>query len=410
MTTPAHPSDLMPSPQVSRPLGVALIGYAFMGKAHSNAWRNVASFFDVPAFEQKVLVGRDSGQVAAAAAKYGWAASATDWRSVLERDDIDIVDICAPGWMHAEIAIAALEAGKHVLVEKPLANTLAEAEAMTAAAATARERGVQSMIGFNYRRVPALALARELISEGRLGTIRHIRAAYLQDWLSNAESPMTWRLRKETAGSGALGDIASHAIDQIHYLTGQTILEASGVLKTFVTQRPGPSGLEEVTVDDAAWATFWLTGGMGASVEASRVATGRKNSLKVEVYGTEGALTFDLESLNELNFLDATALVREQGFRRILVNEPEHPYLEAWWPQGHIIGWEHTFTHQIRDFLLAIDGGTPPSPSFEEGLAVQRVLAAVEESANNKSTVTRVDQMTFDFRPSPGDPKEFLSR
>ena len=398
MTTPAHPSDLMPSPQVSRPLGVAAIGYAFMGKAHSNAWRNVAGFFDVPAFEQRVLVGRDAAQVAEAAARYGWAESATDWRSVLERDDIDIVDICAPGWMHAEIAVAALEAGKHVLVEKPLANTLAEAEAMTAAAATARERGVQSMIGFNYRRVPALALARELIAEGRLGTVRHIRAAYLQDWLSDAESPMTWRLRKETAGSGALGDIASHAIDQIHYLTGQTILEASGVLRTFVTQRPGPSGLEDVTVDDAAWATFWLTGGMGASVEASRVATGQKNSLKIEVYGTEGALTFDLESLNELNFLDATAPVREQGFRRILVTEPEHPYLGPWWPQGHIIGWEHTFTHQIRDFLLAVDGGTPPSPSFEEGLAVQRVLAAVEESASNKSTVSRVDPVTF------GDP------
>ena len=398
MTTPAHPSDLMPSPQVSRPLGVAAIGYAFMGKAHSNAWRNVAGFFDVPAFEQRVLVGRDAAQVAEAAARYGWAESATDWRSVLERDDIDIVDICAPGWMHAEIAIAALEAGKHVLVEKPLANTLAEAEAMTAAAATARERGVQSMIGFNYRRVPALALARELISEGRLGTVRHVRAAYLQDWLSDETAPMTWRLNKETAGSGALGDIASHAIDQIHYLTGQTILEASGVLRTFVTQRPGPSGLEDVTVDDAAWATFWLTGGTGASVEASRVATGQKNSLKIEVYGTEGALTFDLESLNELNFLDATAPVREQGFRRILVTEPEHPYLGPWWPQGHIIGWEHTFTHQIRDFLLAVDGGTPPSPSFEEGLAVQRVLAAVEESASNKSTVTRVDQVTF------GDP------
>ena len=372
------------------PLGVAAIGYAFMGKAHSNAWRNVASFFDVPAFEQKVLVGRDAEQVAEAAAKYGWSESATDWRQVLDRDDIHIVDICAPGWMHAEIATAALEAGKHVLVEKPLANTLAEAELMTVAAAKARARGVQSMIGFNYRRVPALALAKELIAEGRLGTIRHVRAAYLQDWLTDADSPMSWRLRKETAGSGALGDIASHAIDQIQYLTGQSVLEASGVLRTFVTQRPGTHGLEDVTVDDAAWATFWLTGDMGASVEASRVATGQKNSLQIEVYGTKGALTFNLENLNELNFLDATAPAREQGFRRILVNEPVHPYMDAWWPQGHIIGWEHTFTHQIRDFLLAIDSGGAPSPSFEEGLQVQRVLAAVEASANNKSTITPV--------------------
>lgn len=369
-----------------------MIGYAFMGKAHSNAWRNVASFFDVPAFEQKVLVGRDAGQVAAAAAKYGWAESATDWRSVIARDDIDIVDICAPGWMHAEIAIAALEAGKHVLVEKPLANTLAEAEAMTSAAQAARTRGVQSMVGFNYRRVPALALARDLIAEGRLGTVRHVRAAYLQDWLSDPESPMTWRLRKETAGSGALGDIASHAIDQVLSLLGDAVTEVSGRLHTFTTQRPGNHGPEEVTVDDAVWATLTLTSGAIASVEVSRVATGQKNSLRLEIYGDKGSLLFDLENLNELSFLDATVPVREQGFRRILVNEPEHPYLEAWWPQGHIIGWEHTFTHQIRDFLAAVAGGGSPSPSFEEGLAVQRVLAAIEESAAAKSATMQLVQ------------------
>ncbi|MCR1162569.1 Gfo/Idh/MocA family oxidoreductase [Paenarthrobacter sp. UW852] len=386
MSTPTHSS--LPS---DRPLGVAAIGYAFMGKAHSNAWRNVASFFDVPAFEQKVLVGRDAAQVAEAAAKYGWAESATDWRSVVDRDDIDIIDICAPGWMHAEIAIAALEAGKHVLVEKPLANTLGEAELMTAAAEKARKRGVQSMIGFNYRRVPALALARELIAEGRLGTVRHVRAAYLQDWLSDAESPMTWRLRKETAGSGALGDIASHAIDQVLYLLGDAVTEVSGRLHTFVDQRPGPNGPEQVTVDDAAWATLTLASGAIASVEVSRVATGQKNSLKLEIYGDKGTILFDLEALNELGFLDGTVPVREQGFRRILVNEPEHPYLEAWWPQGHIIGWEHTFTHQIRDFLLAIRDGSQPSPSFEEGLNVQHILAAIEESAAAKSSLIQLN-------------------
>lgn len=395
MSTPARPSEPPASRPVSRPLGVAAIGYAFMGKAHSNAWRNVASFFDVPAFEQKVLVGRDADAVAEAAAKYGWAESATDWRTVITRDDIDIVDICAPGWMHAEIAIAALEAGKHVLVEKPLANTLAEAELMTAAAAKARAKGIQSMIGFNYRRVPALALARELIAEGRLGTVRHVRAAYLQDWLADAQAPMTWRLRKETAGSGALGDIASHAIDQVLFLLGDQVTEVSGRLNTFVNQRPagndaGSDAKEDVTVDDAAWATLSLTSGAIASVEVSRVATGRKNSLQIEIYGDKGSLLFDLENLNELGFLDATLPVREQGFRRILVNEPEHPYLEAWWPQGHIIGWEHTFTHQIRDFLTAVKDGTQPSPSFEEGLNVQYVLNAVEESAANKSTLTVV--------------------
>jgi predicted dehydrogenase len=368
-------------------LGVAMIGYAFMGKAHSNAWRNVASYFDVPAVEQKVLVGRDAAAVAEPAARYGWKETATDWRTVLDRDDIHIVDICAPGWMHAEIAIAALEAGKHVLLEKPLANTLAEAEAITAAAQAARAQGVQSMVGFNYRRVPALALAKELVSEGRLGNVRQVRAAYLQDWLADESAPMTWRLRKETAGSGALGDIASHAIDQVLFLLGDKVTEVSGRLQTFVHQRPSAQGPEDVTVDDAAWATLALASGAIASVEASRVATGRKNSLQIEIYGDKGALRFDLENLNELAFSDATLPAREQGFRRIVVTEPEHPYLDAWWPQGHIIGWEHTFTHQIRDFLLAIDGGTAPSPSFEDGLQVQCILAAVEESAAAKSAL-----------------------
>jgi predicted dehydrogenase len=387
------PGDNASAPPSSpRPLGVAMIGYAFMGKAHSNAWRNVASFFDVPAFEQRVLVGRDAGQVAAAAAKYGWAESATEWRSVLERDDVDIVDICAPGWMHAEIAIAALAAGKHVLVEKPLANTLAEAEAMTAAAQAARGKGVQSMVGFNYRRVPALALARQLIAEGRLGSVRHVRAAYLQDWLADETAPMTWRLNKDKAGSGALGDIASHAIDQVLFLLGDSVTEVSGRLHTFVGSRPGAAGPEEVTVDDAAWATLSLASGAIASVEVSRVATGQKNSLKLEIYGEKGTILFDLENLNELGFLDATAPVREQGFRRILVNEPDHPYLDAWWPQGHIIGWEHTFTHEIRDFLAAINAGQAPSPSFEDGLNVQRILNAVEESAAAKSATVQLTQ------------------
>ncbi|MET3140873.1 UNVERIFIED_ORG: putative dehydrogenase [Arthrobacter sp. UYEF10] len=385
----SHESAINPRPELKK-LGVAMIGYAFMGKAHSNAWRNVASYFDVPAFEQKVLVGRDAAEVAAAAGKYGWTETSTDWRTVMERDDIDIVDICAPGWLHAEIAIAALEAGKHVLVEKPLANTLAEAESMAAAAEAARAQGVQSMIGFNYRRVPALALAKEFIAEGRIGTVRHVRAAYLQDWLSDAEAPMTWRLKRETAGSGALGDIASHAIDQVLFLLGDHVTEVSGRTHTFTTQRPGAAGLEEVTVDDAAWATLSLSSGAIASVEVSRVATGQKNSLKLEIYGDEGAILFDLENLNELGFLDATVPAREQGFRRILVSEPEHPYLEAWWPQGHIIGWEHTFTHEIRDFLTAISTGTPPSPSFEDGLTVQRILNAIEESAAAISSIIQL--------------------
>ncbi|MET7701487.1 Gfo/Idh/MocA family oxidoreductase [Streptomyces sp. NPDC005485] len=372
-------------PTTPTPLGVAMIGYAFMGKAHSQAWRNVAAYFDVPAVEQRVLVGRDAEQVAQAAARFGWAEAATDWHEVIARDDVHIVDICAPGSLHAEIAVAALEAGKHVLVEKPLANSLAESERMVAAARSAREHGVQSMVGFNYRRVPALAYARRLIADGRLGTIRQVRASYLQDWLADESAPMTWRLRKETAGSGALGDIASHAIDQIQFLLGDTVTDVSGRLHTFVGRRPGDGGLENVTVDDAAWATLSLSGGALASVEVSRVALGRKNSLQIEVYGSRGALTFDLERLNELQFLDGAAPDAEQGFRRIVVTEPDHPYAGAWWPPGHVIGWEHTFTHQIQDFLICIRDGTAPSPSFEEGLQVQRVLAAIEQSDAAKS-------------------------
>jgi predicted dehydrogenase len=256
------------------------------------------------------------------------------------------------------------------------------------------------MIGFNYRRVPALALAKELIAEGRLGTVRHVRAAYLQDWLTDDHAPMTWRLRKETAGSGALGDIASHAIDQVLFLLGDAVTDVSGRLHTFVTSRPGAHGPEDVTVDDAAWATLSLASGAVASVEVSRVATGQKNSLRLEIYGDKGSLLFDLEALNELGFLDATLPVREQGFRRILVNEPEHPYLDAWWPQGHIIGWEHTFTHEIRDFLDAISNGTAPSPSFDDGLAVQRILAAVEESSAAKSSTI---QLTTPLTDSPAE-------
>lgn len=380
------PSPLSATPrEASAPLGVAMIGYAFMGKAHSQAWRNVGAFFDVPAVEQRVLVGRHAEDVAEAAARYGWAESATDWREAIARDDVHIVDICAPGWLHAEIAIAALEAGKHVLVEKPLANSLAEAERMVDAARAARARGVASMVGFNYRRVPALAYARQLIADGRLGTVREVRASYLQDWLADEDAPMTWRLRRETAGSGALGDIASHAIDQVQFLTGDTVTDASGRLHTFVGRRPGPDGPEDVTVDDAAWATLSLASGAVASVEVSRAATGRKNSLRLEVYGSAGALAFDLERLGELEFLDATVPAEEQGFRRIVVTEPGHPYMDAWWPQGHMIGWEHTFTHEVRDFLAAIRDGGEPSPSFEEGLQVQRVLAAIEESAAAKS-------------------------
>lgn len=364
-----------------RPLGVAVVGYSFMGKAHSNAWRNVGAFYpECPPVRQQVLVGRDDRAVKEAAARYGWAEATTDWRSVIDRDDVDIVDICTPGHLHAEMAIAALEAGKHVLVEKPLANSVTESEEMVAAAAAAAGRGVRSMIGFNYRRVPALALARDLISRGRIGVVRQVRASYLQDWLADETAPMTWRLRQESAGSGALGDLASHVVDQLHYLLGDPVVAATGRLETFVTERTGPEGTEPVTVDDAAWATLETASGTVASVEVSRMAIGRKNGLTIEVYGSRGSISFDLERLNELEVLDGPQN-GTSGARRVLVTEEHHPYVAAWWPPGHTLGWDHTFTSQAADFLCAVAAGTDPSPSFAEGMRVQRVLAAIEASA-----------------------------
>ncbi|XVQ84640.1 Gfo/Idh/MocA family protein [Microbispora siamensis] len=386
----------------SRPaLGVGMVGYAFMGRVHSQAWRSVASVFDLPVRPvMAALSGRSPDRTAEAAATLGWAAVETDWKRLLERDDVQIVDICTPGDSHAEIAIAALAAGKHVLCEKPLANTVAEAEAMTAAAKEAAARGVRSMVAFNYRRVPAVALARRFVEEGRIGEIRHVRAQYLQDWIVDPEFPLVWRLQKDKAGSGALGDIGAHIIDTAQFIVGRPLTGVSALTETFVKERPlaeGSSGLAgeggtgemgEVTVDDAALFIGRFEGGALASFEATRFATGRKNALRIEINGSAGSLSFDFEAMNELWFYDAAE--RDAGFRRILVTEPDHPYAGAWWPPGHGLGYEHTFVHETKDFLEAVAAGTDPAPSFEDGLRVQRVLAAVEESAAAGSGWTTV--------------------
>jgi len=374
-----------------------MIGYGFMGAAHSQGWRTAPRFFDLPAQPtMDVLVGRNASAVADAAQKWGWNETATDWRSLLERDDIDIIDIVTPGDTHAEIAIAALNAGKHVLCEKPLANSVEEAEAMADAAARAAERGVFAMVGFTYRRVPAATLARDLVAAGKIGEIRQVRASYRQDWLADAASPMTWRLDKKLAGSGALGDIGAHAIDLAQFITGDRIEGVSGILQTIVGERPllaearGLSGTASsetgtVTVDDVAMFTARFESGVLGSFEASRFSTGRKNALQVEVSGSKGSLVFDLEDLNSLQYYDATAPTGVQGFTRILVTEPEHPYISAWWPAGHLLGYEHGFSHQARDFVDAISRGEQPTPSFADGLQVQRVLSAVEQSSESDS-------------------------
>jgi predicted dehydrogenase len=383
-------------------LRVAMVGYAFMGAAHSQAWRTAPRFFDLPAVpELTVLCGRDASAVETAAARLGWQESATDWREVVSREDIDVVDVSSPGDTHRDIAIAALAAGKHVLCEKPLANTLAQAEEMTVAAEAASRRGVLSMVGFNYRRTPALALARQLVSQGRLGEIRHVRAQYLQDWIVDPAFPLVWRLQKDKAGSGALGDIGAHVIDLASYLTGDRLIGVSGALQRFVGTRPLPdqasglsgsagSSMGEVTVDDAAAFFGRTAGGALAVFEATRFATGRKNAMRIELNGSEGSLAFDFERMNELQVYDGTAPAADAGFRRILATEPDHPYAGAWWPPGHGLGYEHTFVHEIADFVRDVCAGEPPSPSFADGLYVQRVMDAVERSSSASSTWTEV--------------------
>ncbi|EOD58798.1 Gfo/Idh/MocA family protein [Amycolatopsis vancoresmycina] len=374
-------------------IGIGMVGYAFMGAAHSQAWRTVHRAFDLPLTPRMaVLCGRDRAAAEAAAAKLGWASVETEWKHLIESGDVDLVDICTPGDSHAEIALAALAAGKHVLCEKPLANTVAEAETMAAAAAEAATRGVRSMVGFNYRRVPAVALARRLVAEGRLGEIRHVRAQYLQDWIVDPEFPLVWRLRKDKAGSGALGDIGAHAVDLAQFVTGAAITGVSGLTETFVGERPLPGGAGRgpVTVDDTALFLARFDGGAVGTFEATRFASGRKNALRLEVNGAAGSLAFDFEAMNELAFHDHTEDPELGGFRRIQVTEPGHPYVGAWWPPGHGLGYEHTFTHEVRDLLAALAAGEDPEPSFADGLQVQRVLAAVEESAAASSVWTRV--------------------
>ena len=382
---------------------VGMAGYGFMGAAHSQGWRSAPAFFDLPSrVEMTAVAGRNADAVAAAAQKWGWSRSETDWRRLVESDDIDLIDVCTPGDSHVEIAIAALEAGKHVLCEKPLANSPAEAERMAEAARAAAERGVFAMVGFSYRRVPAIGLAKRLVEQGRLGEIRQVRAVYLQDWLADASSPMTWRLDKSLAGSGALGDIGAHAIDMAQHLTGDTITDVSGILRTFVQQRPklaerqGLTGVAsdevgDVTVDDAALFTGRFSGGALGSFEATRMATGRKNAFRIELSGTAGALAFDFEDMNTLWFYDATDPEDTLGFQRILATEPSHPWVGAWWPTGHGLGYEHAFSHQVVDFITDIAAGRQTHPTFDEGLQVQRVLAAIERSSESGSAWTSTE-------------------
>jgi predicted dehydrogenase len=363
-------------------LNIALIGYGFMGRAHSNAWRQVRSFFAVP-FEPvlKVICGRNEAEVKKVADRFGWEQYSTRWEDVVIRPDVDVVDICTPGYTHAPIGLAAAEAKKILFCEKPLANSLTEAEQMLAAASA---NNCVHMICHNYRRAPAVSLARQLIDAGKIGNLYHYRATYLQEWLRNPEFPTRWRLDKAKAGSGALGDLFSHSSDLARFLVGE-ITEVSALLNTFVSERPvlGSNEMAEVDVDDAALSLVKFDNGAIGTIEATRYATGRKNFNRFEINGSAGSLSFNLERMNELEFYAEEG--PNSGFKTIQATDRSHPYLEGWWPPGHIIGYEHTFTHTVLELLNALAEDRLPTPNFEDGVKNQRVLDAVERSANSRN-------------------------
>ncbi|MDP9365966.1 MAG: Gfo/Idh/MocA family oxidoreductase [Chloroflexota bacterium] len=377
-------------------IGVGLVGYKFMGRTHSNAYRQVARFFDVdPVPRMRALCGRDEAAVRDAAAKLGWEGYETDYHKLIARDDIGLVDVATPGDSHRDVVLAAVAAGKHVLCEKPLANSLDEAREMLAAAKGA---GVVNMVNFNYRRVPAVQLAKQLIADGRLGEIRHWRAVYLQDWINDPSFPLVWRLQRDKAGSGALGDIAAHIVDLAHFLLGP-VTEVVGTLDTFIRQRPmetasgGGAGLSaaagqemgEVTVDDATTFLARFASGATGTFEATRLAPGRRNHNAFEINGSNGTIVWDLERLNELQVYFADDPAGVQGFRTINVTDAAHPYAAAWWPAGHILGYEHTFVHAVKDLLDGIKRNESPAPTFEDGFRCQAVLDAVERSATTRA-------------------------
>ena len=367
-------------------VNVAIIGTKFMGRAHSHAWASAGKFFSLglkPAL--KVACGQDEQGTRDFARNWGWEETTLDWRSAVERKDIDIIDISVPTFLHKDIVLAAAQNGKHIFCEKPVALSYAEAKEMYE---VAEKAGVLHYLNHNYRRTPAVAFARQLIDEGKIGRIYHWRGAYLQDWITDPNVTLTWHLRKEFAGAGPHYDLNSHSVDLARYLVGE-VSSVSAMLKTFIDERPmpgkgagtfkaGEASTErgKVTVDDASFMLVEFENGALGSFEASRFANGRKNYNYFEIYGSKGSLIFDLERMNELQYLDTSDEADEQGFRTILVTNDTHPYVGAWWPPGHIIGYEHEFTHAVADFLTALERGTAISPNLYDGMRCMQVLDA----------------------------------
>lgn len=374
-------------------LNVGLVGYKFMGKAHSNAYRKVGMFFDAPAeIGMKAICGRDENWVKEAARKFGWETYETDWKALVKRDDIDIIDITSPSNVHKEIAIAAAEAGKHVMCEKPLALNVHDAREMLS---VVKKCKVKHQVGFNYRFAPAVLLIKKMIEDGKLGRIFHFRGQYLQDYIIDPSFPRVWRLDKSVAGSGSHGDLGAHIIDLARFLVGE-FEKVTGLSKTFIKERPSVekmqglsakaeenAAMSPVTVDDATlFLTEFENGALGV-FEATRFAAGHKNALHFEINGSLGSVVFDLERLNEIQYFSCNDEEGLQGFRTIGVTESMHPYISQWWPAGHIIGYEHTFVHEMYSFINAIVKNEQPSPDFEDGVKCMQVLDAVDLSIEN---------------------------
>jgi len=381
-------------------MGIGLIGYKFMGKAHSHAYRDVGLFFDLTVTPvMKVLCGRAEKPLKIAAERFGWQEYETDWRKVVRRKDIDMVDISTPQDTHRDIAVEAAKEGKALFCEKPLALTIREAYEMAEAA---EKYGVRHAVCFNYRKLPAIGLAKNLISGGKLGRIYHMRAVYLQDWIIDPEFPLVWRLQKEIAGSGVNGDLNAHLIDMARYLVGE-FEEVAGMSETFIKERPLlketgvlETGIKDkqkgekkgkVTVDDATLFLARFRNGAIGSFEATRFAAGRKNGQRFEINGSKGSIAFNLENLNELQVYSTEDPEYAQGFRTVMATDASHPYAANWWPAGHIIGYGESFVNMVADVLTSVARGENPSPDFYDGIRCQEILNAVEESASRKGWV-----------------------
>jgi predicted dehydrogenase len=388
-------------------VNVALIGMGFMGRTHSNAWGQVGRFFKCPADPvMHTLFGQEAENPKAFAKKFGWEGISTDWQRTVKCPEIDLVDVATPNFMHAPVAVAALKAGKAVSCEKPIAGTLKEAREM---AALAKKSKLSTFVWYNYRRVPAVALAHELVKSGKLGKIRHVRAQYLQDW-ADESVPLAWRFDKKLSGSGAHGDLNAHIIDMTRFVTGEEITEISGAIaETFIKERTLMTGVAaggiagglksggkkgKVTVDDCVLFLARFSGGAVASFEAARQATGNQNSNGFEINGSKGSIKFNFERMNELEFYDATSDRATQGWTTIMCTHAgDHPYVDAWWPDAHGLGYEHGFTNQAYDILRVLAGKKPivPLPDFQDAYETQRVLEAVMLAVKEKGPVKLKD-------------------